>query len=430
MTRPDEMIATDDHPKGNYYAQLEDGRILSVDDGAFRTSEDGGLTWSEPSERRDSDGGPVGQTAMSLLSLSGNKVGLLTNPRPPGDGHVLFWRSEDGGETWSAPVRATPPGTSTYVVSTDVVMRTSSGRIIVPCYVALGKERDAADRLPTTWGKLINGQWAPVSGHYSDPRFTAVYVAYSDDEGRTWRRNEDGELLIVLDWSAIIHLRQRGERGRGRAGPAPDDAAHGSRDVSTRRGRSDDGTTWSRPGAYQPGSEHDSGLRRVAAAPGPSARASGTSTARRRSSVGTPARACPPQSAATGAASGSSSRTSSRGTRKREWSRVPSDPFARPSTTSSRACRRRSVRRSTSSRLTADDSPWDWRITYPRVNVMGDRVFVQYGYSRYSEHETRAEHLVEKGQRLKILPITWFYGGKEPADNPNLPASEFVLSGE
>ena len=204
MTRPDEMIATDDDPKGNYYAQLEDGRILSVDDGAFRTSEDGGLTWSEPSERRDADGGPVGQRAMSLLSLSGNKVGLITNPRPPGDGHVLFWRSEDGGETWSSPVRATPPGTSTYVVSTDVVMRTSSGRIIVPCYVALGKERDAADRLPTTWGKLINGQWAPVSGHYSDPRFTAVYVAYSDDEGRTWRRNEDGELLIVLDWSATF----------------------------------------------------------------------------------------------------------------------------------------------------------------------------------------------------------------------------------
>ena len=80
--------------------------------------------------------------------------------------------------------------------------------------------------------------------------------------------------------------------------------------------------------------------------------------------------------------------------------------------------------------LTTDDSSWDWRITYPRVNVMGDRVFVQYGCSRYSEHETRAEYKVEKGQRLKILPVTWFYGGKQPADNPNLPASEFVLSGE
>ncbi len=24
-------------------------------------------------------------------------------------------------------------------------------------------------------------------------------------------------------------------------------------------------------------------------------------------------------------------------------------------------------------------------------------------------------------QKLKVLPLTWFYGGKEPADNPFLP---------
>ena len=246
MTRPDEMIAMVDQPEGNYYAQLEDGRILSVADDGFRTSEDGGLTWSEPSRRRDADGGPVGPGAMSLLSLSGNKVGLVANPRPPGDGHVLFWRSEDGGETWSSPVRATPPGTSTYVVSTDVVMRTSSGRIIVPCYVALGKERDPSDRLPTMWGKLINGQWAPVSGHYSDPRFTAVYVAYSDDEGRTWRRNEDGELLIALDWSAIYTFVNEASVA---------EVAPGRLLMMLRTGlgrlyqawSGDDGTTWSRP---------------------------------------------------------------------------------------------------------------------------------------------------------------------------------------
>jgi hypothetical protein len=81
-------------------------------------------------------------------------------------------------------------------------------------------------------------------------------------------------------------------------------------------------------------------------------------------------------------------------------------------------------------RQVTPDSPWGWRITYPRVNVMRDRVFVQYGYTRYAEHPTRAEYTAEQGHRLKILPITWFYGGKEPADNPNLPSSEFVLSGE
>ncbi len=428
MTRPDEMIAMVDQPEGNYYAQLEDGRILSVADDGFRTSEDGGLTWSEPSRRRDADGGPVGPGAMSLLSLSGNKVGLVANPRPPGDGHVLFWRSEDGGETWSSPVRATPPGTSTYVVSTDVVMRTSSGRIIVPCYVALGKERDAADRLPTMWGKLINGQWAPVSGHYSDPRFTAVYVAYSDDEGRTWRRNEDGELLIALDWSAIYTFVNEASVA---------EVAPGRLLMMLRTGlgrlyqawSGDDGATWSRPEptslaasttpAYVASLPHPGHLLVVWNQHSEEEIKRGYTRSR--------------LSAAVSRNGGSVWEFFQNVESWHEETRVEPGPIrpVRPAEYDfepGMPAAEREPEHILS--LTKDDSSWDWRITYPRVNVMGDRVFVQYGCSRYSEHETRAEYKVEKGQRLKILPVTWFYGGKEPADNPNLPSSEFVLSGE
>ena len=44
MTRPDEMLAMHESPPTGYYAQLEDGRILSVgSDGMFRTSEDAGF---------------------------------------------------------------------------------------------------------------------------------------------------------------------------------------------------------------------------------------------------------------------------------------------------------------------------------------------------------------------------------------------------
>lgn len=49
-----------------------------------------------------------------------------------------------------------------------------------------------------------------------------------------------------------------------------------------------------------------------------------------------------------------------------------------------------------------------------------------YTYSMYEEHPTRAEMTlsskVEGGnnQKLKVLPLNWFYGGKEPADNPFL----------
>ncbi len=427
MTRPDEMLAMDDDPKGNYYAQFEDGRVLSVDDGAFRTSEDGGLTWSKPSERRDTDGCPVGQRAMSLLSLSGNNVGLITNPRPPGDGHVLFWRSEDGGETWSAPVRATPPGTGTYVVSTDVVMRTSSGRIIVPAYVSLGKERDPADRLPTMWGKMINGQWVPVSGHYSDPRFTAVYVAYSDDEGRTWRRNEDGELLIALDWGAkfsFVNEASVAEVSPGRLLMM----------LRTGLGRlyrawsDDDGTTWSRPEptslaasttpAYVASLPHPGHLLVVWNQHSEEEIKQGYTRSR--------------LSAAVSRNGGSVWEFFQNVESWHEETRVEPGPIrpVRPAEYDFEPGMPAAEREAKHILPITTDGPWYWRITYPKVNVMRDRVFVQYGYSRYSEHETRAEYLVETGQRLKILPITWFYGGKEPADNPFLPSSSFVLSGE
>ena len=34
------------------------------------------------------------------------------------------------------------------------------------------------------------------------PLFSCVSVYYSDDEGRTWEQNRDGELVILRDWNA------------------------------------------------------------------------------------------------------------------------------------------------------------------------------------------------------------------------------------
>jgi len=58
-----------------------------------------------------------------------------------------------------------------------------------------------------------------------------------------------------------------------------------------------------------------------------------------------------------------------------------------------------------------------WNLSAPEVlHVDTDR-----------DHETPYFHsstFVEEGginQKLKVLPLTWFYGGKEPADNPFLP---------
>ena len=72
--------------------------------------------------------------------------------------------------------------------------------------------------------------------------------------------------------------------------------------------------------------------------------------------------------------------------------------------------------------------PFDFhgRWSYPSVFVMEDRVLITHTYSYYEEHPTRAEMILSSqkeggfNQKLKVLPLTWFYGGKEPADNPVL----------
>ena len=67
------------------------------------------------------------------------------------------------------------------------------------------------------------------------------------------------------------------------------------------------------------------------------------------------------------------------------------------------------------------------RWSYPSVFVMADRVLIAHTYSVYEEHPTRAELILSSrkearfNQKLKVLPLNWFYGGKEPADNPFLP---------
>ena len=64
------------------------------------------------------------------------------------------------------------------------------------------------------------------------------------------------------------------------------------------------------------------------------------------------------------------------------------------------------------------------RWSYPSVLVMKDRVIIAHTHSRFEPHPTSA-HLErvgvgENNQKQKVLPLKWFYGGLEPADNPYL----------
>jgi hypothetical protein len=70
------------------------------------------------------------------------------------------------------------------------------------------------------------------------------------------------------------------------------------------------------------------------------------------------------------------------------------------------------------------------RWCYPSVFVGKDRVFIAHTYSTYEPHPERAELVLSRdkagafNQKLKVLPLTWFYGGKQPSDNPLLPKSQ------
>ena len=110
---------------------------------------------------------------------------------------LIFWRSEDGGKTWQTPVEVTRPGIHIHSYQ-DVLLRTSCGRIVYPVYVTVGQDSKPHDRT----GKLVNGQWIPTGAHFFESRYTTIIVFYSDDDGRTWKRNRDGELVILLDRSA------------------------------------------------------------------------------------------------------------------------------------------------------------------------------------------------------------------------------------
>ena len=209
MTLPDLVLATHKTPffHSSTFVELEDGRILHAAGSRFTTSDDGGITWSDISERHDVNGNRVEGGGSSLVKLDGKGIGLAAmapmDDDDPWTRCVQFWRSPDGGETWEAPVRVSPIGIKTHMYQ-DVALRTSSGRIILPVYTSSGQRTPPNDVESPASGKLVHNQWVSTAGHFFDPGYSMVYVLYSDDDGRTWQRNSDGELNIIFDWNATF----------------------------------------------------------------------------------------------------------------------------------------------------------------------------------------------------------------------------------
>jgi len=429
MTHPEGVLAIHEtnYFHSSTFVELEGGRILHAAGTTFTTSDDGGLTWSKPFSYIDADGNKVGGGGTSLVKLSGKGIGLAamrkdTGARSPEEErrstHLVFWRSEDGGETWVPPVRVTPPGIGVYAYQ-DVLLHTSSGRIILPVYISLGQSTGPDDVKPPASGKLVNGQWVSTAAHFFDPHFSASYVCYSDDDGLTWQRNRDGELIILLDWNAMYSYTNE---------PTVTEVTPGRLLMFMRNGlgrvfqawSENNGETWTRPQ--------------------PTSLASSTAPAQIRTLPNGHLLAVWNQESEEEIKRGyNRTRISSAISRNggsvweffqnvesmHEQTRVEPGPI-RPV---------RPAEFHFEPGLPAPERErehivpvgFHGRWSYPSVFVMEDRVLIAHTYSVYEEHPTRAELILssrKKGgfnQKLKVLPLSWFYGGKEPADNPFLP---------
>ena len=65
--------------------------------------------------------------------------------------------------------------------------------------------------------------------------------------------------------------------------------------------------------------------------------------------------------------------------------------------------------------------PVGWgRMSYPSVLVLKDRVLIAHTYSVCDEIGVRRGPTEDTNAKIKVLPMSWFYGGREPYENADL----------
>jgi hypothetical protein len=267
-------------------------------------------------------------------------------------------------------------------------------------------------------GKLLLNQWIPTSAHFFDPTFGAVYFCYSDDEGRTWKRNKDSNLMILLDWERGFY----GVSESSMTEVAPKRLLVMMRNPLGRLFQAwsnDNGDTWTRP---QPTSlatcEAPAQIRTLPTGhllvvwnqESEEEIKQGYNRTRISSAV----------SRNGGSVWEFFQNVESLlpGTRVEPGPIRPLKPveiYFEPG----RPAPVRDVRYVTEAKAHG-------RWSYPSVLVMKDRVLIAHTYSIYKEDPVKAQLNLSKmdakafNQKLKVLPLKWFYGGKEPAPNPFL----------
>ena len=417
MTRPEEAIAVHKDPKfrTSSFVELQEGRILQTNGRTFSTSDDGGITWSEDIQSTDENDGIV--TADQLVNLSDGAIGAAGRWMEPSaprfsvhakrSSHYRFWRSEDRGETWKSPVRIQPPGIVMHAYQ-HVLIRTSSGRLVLPLYSSIGQGTWHQEGAPFVGGYL-NGNFVSSDAHFFDPHFSSCYVVYSDDEGLTWQTNRDGELLIILEPGGPRHYANE---------PAVEEISPGKLMMIMRTGlgrmfqawSDDDGTSWSRPEPTQLAGTNAPGQVRKLPRTGHLI-AVWTQQSEREIKQGYIRTRL---SSAVSRNEGGVWEKFQNVESLHEETHVEAGPIrlVRPEG-------RYPMAQSAAAEIDADqtvhfESYGRW--SYPSVLALEDRVLISHSYST---HDKATGESNSQGAMLKVLPISWFYGGQDPDNAEN-----------
>lgn len=439
MTLPDLAISNKIRPFGHTstFVELDDGRIFHASKRVCEYSEDGGLTWSKTTFMEDIKGNPVGGQETSLVKLNGtNEVGLAARlhedtsdwpyAAPRSNYGFWFWRSADAGQTWQEPIRMTAPGLTTAGYQ-DVFLRTSSGRIVLPVFLHAGQSSGPNDKQEPMSGRLVNNQWISTAGHYFDASFSAPFVVYSDDDGRTWNMNKDGAIINLLDWNAIYSYGNESSITEVTPGRLLLFMRNGLGRIF-QAWSNDNGETWTRPQATSLASPTapaqirtlpNGHLLCVWNQAGEDEIKKGYNRTRLSSAI---------------SRNGGSVWEFFQNVESiHETTRVEPGPIqpTRPEEISFLPGHPAPERNPDHILQSAIKQGLSLNHCYPSVLVMKDRVLVVHTFNPLKEHPTEARlireiqgeaYIDEKngkyvGSKWKILPLKWFYGGKEPADN-------------
>ena len=414
MSHPEMALAVHEQKYGHSVSWVDRGnnRVLMSGGGEFKISEDGGITWQEPFQGKSKNGESVSPSA--LVNLSGDAIGMVSSVRAP-EGkssyhqRLVFRHSEDEGKTWSDPVTINPDVPKSHIWQ-DMLLRTSSGRLILPVYNSMGQGNFHREGQPFAGG-FVNGYFVTTDAHFYDPHFGASYVFYSDDDGKTWDMNRDGELFLILESNG--HMEPAME-------PSVTEVTPGKllMIMRTRVGRyyqswsNNNGETWSRPQpTHLSGTEVPAQVRTfkktghllcVFSQQSEEEVRKGFIRSRLSSAI----------SRAGGRLWESFQNIES----IHEETHVEPGPihFFRPE---GAYMMRETGAVENDPRYVVPLPVGYGRWSYPSVLVLEDRVLVSYTYSWHDE-TGRAQN--SGGNRLKVLPIKWFYGGHEPEDSPVL----------